>query len=362
MKKARFYEVEWLGVILVVIVFSLVWFARANRKTHDAVSLTNSEVADLAIQKEMPINNIGNTNNGGSFFYQNSTLYGRLLPNTEGSGYFYLAKEDDKGTHILYDDGDASNIVVYEGFLYFINSVDNILYDNPCRHYNGGIWRIELSSGKTQELTSDSVVCFYIFQDAIFYQSGVQSNGELSTSIYKMDLNGENCVGVYNYSGGDALSCLFSIYGDAIYYATESGDIVKQSLDGGRIRNFSPVVKRKYPNIIRILDMIPYNNYIFFRAVTWTENGNKTMLYRLDMDCEEVVVFFEGQVTGFTMENDAVYLSSPDGIYLLFVESGVSTKLVDGIYSNPEIVNKKIFALIQYNHGGETSFESININ
>lgn len=308
---------------------------------------------------EAPINSIGNTNNGGNFFFVNDTLYGRLVPNPCGTGFFCLGKKVDDQVDVLFDESDASNIVEYQGYLYFIDSADNILYDlgdEPGNYYNGNIRKLDLSRGKSEIIVNSPVFCFYIYKDKIYYQVSTRKGNHFTTTVNRADLDGKNKKIIYENSSGDFFTCPFSVYDDTLYFASNDAGIVRVPLHGDELGE-KEELHTKFSEISRIITMVPFENGVFFSGITDEPFDPIPKLYRFDFESQQLTLILDERLLGFTMDNDSLYCSTEKGVYQVEIESMKKTLLFDDLFGKPEIVNHTLYFFVQHNHGAATEFE-----
>lgn len=363
-----------LGILLVCF-FTLSGcgiYKNYSRDTNESHVPNNIEQAQ-SIAHSLPVNNIGNTNNGGSFFLQEDILYGRIAPATDGFGFFNLSRQSvgNKDVHVIVSGYDVSNVVVYGQYIYYRNTPIVLPYFQSD-YFNKGIgaaYRVNISTEEVSQLTEELVSAFYIYENKIFYQVGtyeVAGDGisyNKKTQIFSAELDGGDKQLEYTYNNGEnPVSGLFSIYEGKIFLVTESGPVTV-SLETEEVTDYSEMLNEQAGEICSVSKLVPIHDDMYILAQQTINAFSKPRaIYKINMSTNKVTQISASPTYDFTSDESYLYICDATGLKQCSLEGELIKTITSNVefYSSPQIVGTDIYFLDEHNRGGTTIFYKVS--
>lgn len=317
-------------------------------------------------QNKIPINNIGNTNNGGALFEEKGVLYGRIIPATDGSGYFNLSSKKNDGSETIIETGhDVSNVVVYNNTIFYRDTdiVIPFFQVNYLDFDSGAIYAINIQGGDAVRITGELVDNFYIYNNKIFFQVGEikeSNSGDHSyiTNIYCCSLDGEDKQHLYSYVSQEPSAGLFSIYSDSIYLPVES-NVIRYNLSTHQESACIHMVPGDL-KIVKVLSAVPIKNEVFVDVqISGNFNGMQSRLGKVDI-AGRLTIISQENLQGFTSDENYIYYVANGKLNLFNLKHQKIERIDRSVSGLPIIIGNEIFYLDIHNHGGTAEFRRIS--
>lgn len=328
----------------------------------------NDHISTSKITQVIPINNIGNTLNGGSFFMDSDTLYGRIIPSHPEyniHGYFNLSSQKfgQADANVLDFNNDVSNVVVYDKTIYFTNTAPQ---GTPIKTNNsecslGYICSINLDTGNYVRITDKPVYCFYIYNDKLFYQTRTYPDKDylsIQTNIYCCTLEGKNENLVYAYLElNSPVTGLFSVYGGKIYIPIATG-ILQYIIDTKEVYSFTNILSDDQWQVNKVLPI--QNTLLVGLEIPFT---SYRCLCSLDMETDKVDIVSSSICDNFTSDNRYIYFFENSELYKYDFYSKTRNLIAqnpDFLFAfYPEIIGDEIYFFQTQARGGYGYFRKI---
>jgi len=320
----------------------------------------------------IPINNIGNTLNGGSFFEDDNTLYGRIAPNCSiysSQNHFSLSSKKIGQTDIMVLDSvnDPSNVIIHNETIYYRNTVSHEMFpqdeDSEYSYSCGYIYGINLDTGSYCRITDKEVYVFYIYDEKIYYQakSSIDKKSlNTQVDIYCCSLNGENESLIYTYSESDStVSGLFSIYNQKIYIPLTSG-ILQYTVDTKNTVFFPNTLFGTHWQVVKVL---PIQDTLFV-GLSKVSTSSRCFC-SLDIETGEVRVISDVTCDNYTGDNRNIYFFENCKLYRYDFSGNIYTLIADHpdflFAFDPEIIGDEIYFFQTQVRGGYGRFCKISL-